>query len=121
MGLEKFERDYWNTRYILSVYNCLSDERIGCGGVVESAVLSLEEQAEIQSDVIRMAHAIIRGLQPRVGESDKARDEARSWVNTIDMAQKALTEIQRALHMVSRRGRRLRTVTELTGAVTPEK
>ena len=27
-GLEKFERDYWNTRYILSVYNCLSDERI---------------------------------------------------------------------------------------------
>jgi len=99
----------------------LSDERIGCGGVVESAVLSLEEQAEIQSDVIRMAHAIIKGLQPRVGESDKARDEARSWVNTIDMAQKALTEIQRALHMVSRRGRRLRTVTELTGAVTPEK
>lgn len=75
----------------------------------ESKPLSLEEQAEIQSEVIRAT----------LGELRKSRESGdsegvRKLGNALNMQQHHMTEIQRALMMQRGKGRKTRLVNDLT-------
>jgi hypothetical protein len=70
--------------------------------------LTLEEQAQIQSNLIRATNrAIIKA------EQDNDVEQVRKLGNALNMQQKELTNIHRAL-MYAGKGKKSRTVTELT-------
>ena len=70
--------------------------------------LTLEEQAQIQSELIR---ATLKLIEKADAEADLVY--AAKFRNLVTMAQKELTNIQRAL-MYQGRGKKSKSVTELT-------
>jgi len=74
--------------------------------------LTLEDQAEIQSEVIKTTLDAIR-LAREAGDIELGRKLS----NAINMQNKALTEIQRALMMQRGKGRKTRLVNDLTEAI----